>query len=293
MTSPTSSMQGKTVLVTGASQGIGKAAATALAKLGAEVVLLCRNRERGEAAAREIAQASGRERIEVIYADLSIQSEVRRAAAEFKQRHAKLHVLLNNAGLILPERKLTPDGLEETFATNHLGYFLLTNELLDVLKASAPARIVNVSSEAHKIGRVDFADLQFERGYSQMGAYARSKLANLLFTYELARRLEGTGVTVNALHPGVIRSNFGRNGGPFTWMVKLAAPFMTSVEGGARTSVHLASSPEVEGVTGKYWKSRRPARSASQSHDLAAQKKLWEVSEQLTAKSAGGTARAG
>lgn len=282
-------MKGKTVLITGASQGIGKQAAIELASMGATLVLICRNRQRAEAAVEEIHRRSGNAApIDVIFADLSIQAEVRRAAAEFKSRHSQLHVLLNNAGLILPERRVTVDGLEETFATNHVAYFLLTDLLLDVLKASAPARIVNVSSEAHRYPLdVQFDDLQFERGYGQWGAYGQSKRANLLFTYELARRLEGTGVTVNALHPGAVRSNFGHNGGVLTFLVKLSGAFMISVEKGARTSVYLASSPEVEGVSGRYFSRCRPVRSARSTYDVETQRRLWEITEQLVAKSAG------
>src|SRR5579859_7343547 len=209
-----STMQGKTVLVTGANQGIGKATAIALAQKGANVVIVARNGEKGRAALGEVKAASTGGKAELIVADLSSQEQVRRAAAEFKAGHDRLHVLVNNAGIYVPERHTTVDGLEETFALNHLGYFLLTRELLDVLKRTAPARIVNVSSEAHRVAAMQWDDLQSDtHRYRAFKAYGQSKLANVLFTYELARQLEGTGVTANALHPGVIGSGFGQTYG--------------------------------------------------------------------------------
>ncbi|HEY5241713.1 MAG TPA: SDR family oxidoreductase [Polyangiaceae bacterium] len=275
-------MQGKTVLVTGANQGIGNATAIALAAKGAHVVLVARNADKGRAALAEV-EAAGSGGAELIVADLSSQEQVRRAAAEVKSRHARLDVLVNNAGVFVPERHTTVDGLEETFALNHLGYFLLTRELLDVLQASPEARIVNVSSEAHRGARMRWDDLQFERTpYRGFKAYGQSKLANVLFTYELARRLEGTGVTVNCLHPGVIASGFGQTyGSAVSVLVKLARPFLLSTEEGARTSVYLASSPEVAGVTGKYFSKCKQVKSNAVSYDLQSQQKLWSLSEQL------------
>lgn len=275
-------MQGKTVVVTGANQGIGKAAAIALAAKGAHVILVARNREKGEAARAEV-QAAGPGAAELVVADLSSQSEVRRAAAEIKARHERLHVLINNAGVFVPERHTTVDGLEETFALNHLGYFLLTRELLDRLRAGAPARIVNVSSEAHRGAKMQWDDLQFERTrYRGFKAYGQSKLANILFTYELARRLEGTGVTANCLHPGVIASGFGQTyGGAVSVLVKIARPFLLTPEEGAKTTVYLASSPEVEGVSGKYFSKCKPVRSNAVSNDEQSQQKLWALSEGL------------
>ena len=275
-------MQGKTVLVTGANQGIGKATAIALAAKGAHVVLVARNAEKGRAALAEV-QAAGSGGAELIVADLSSQEQVRRAAAELKTNHRKLDVLVNNAGVYVPERHTTVDGLEETFALNHLGYFLLTRELLDVLQATSGARIVNVSSEAHRGARMRWDDLQFEKTpYSGFKAYGQSKLANVLFTYELARRLEGTGVTVNCLHPGVIGSGFGQTyGGALSILVKIARPFMLSTEDGARTSVYLASSPEVAGVTGKYFSKCKAVKSNAVSYDVQSQHKLWSLSEQM------------
>jgi NAD(P)-dependent dehydrogenase (short-subunit alcohol dehydrogenase family) len=275
-------MQGKTVLVTGANQGIGKATAIALAAKGAHVVLVARNAEKGHAALAEV-QAAGSGGAELIVADLSSQEQVRRAAAELKARHQRLDVLVNNAGVYVPERHTTVDGLEETFGLNHLGYFLLTRELLDVLQATPGARIVNVSSEAHRGAKMRWDDLQFERTpYGGFKAYGQSKLANVLFTYELARRLEGTGVTANCLHPGVIGSGFGQTyGSALSILVKIARPFMLSPEEGARTSVYLASSPEVAGVTGKYFSKCKAVKSNAVSYDVQSQQKLWSLSEQL------------
>jgi NAD(P)-dependent dehydrogenase (short-subunit alcohol dehydrogenase family) len=275
-------MQGKTVLVTGANQGIGKATAIALAAKGAHVVLVARNAEKGAAALAEV-QAAGGGGAELIVADLSSHEQVRRAAAELKSRHQRLDVLVNNAGVYVPERHTTVDGLEETFGLNHLGYFLLTRELLDVLQATAGARIVNVSSEAHRGAKMRWDDLQFEKTpYRGFKAYGQSKLANVLFTYELARRLEGTGVTANCLHPGVIGSGFGQTyGSALSILVKIARPFMLTPEEGARTSVYLASSPEVAGVTGKYFSKCKPVKSNAVSYDVQSQQKLWSLSEQL------------
>jgi NAD(P)-dependent dehydrogenase (short-subunit alcohol dehydrogenase family) len=275
-------MQGKTVVITGANQGIGRAAAIALAAKGAHVVLVARNRPKGEAALAEV-HAAGSGGAELVVADLSLQGEVRRAAAEIKARHKRVDVLVNNAGVFVPERHATVDGLEESFALNHLGYFLLTRELLDVLRASGPARIVNVSSEAHRGAKMHWDDLQFSRTrYGGFKAYGQSKLANVLFTYELARRLEKTGVTANCLHPGVIGSGFGQTyGGAMSMLVKIARPFLLTTEEGARTTVYLASSPEVEGVTGKYFSKCKPVRSNAVSYDEPSQHKLWALSEEM------------
>jgi NAD(P)-dependent dehydrogenase (short-subunit alcohol dehydrogenase family) len=277
-------MQGKTVLVTGANQGIGKATALALAQQGARVVLVARNRDKGLAALADIQAASGSTDVELLVADLASLAQVRRLAAEFKARHDRLHVLINNAGVLVPNRRVTVDGIEETFAINHLAYFLLTKELFDVLHAGAPARIVNVSSAAHRAARVQWEDLQFARTpYNQWRAYGQSKLANVLFTYELARRLDPRKVTANALHPGVIASGFGQTyGGMMAVLIRIAHPFFASPESGARTSVYLASSPEVEGITGKYFARCKHTPSSQVSYDEASQKKLWAISEELT-----------
>jgi NAD(P)-dependent dehydrogenase (short-subunit alcohol dehydrogenase family) len=276
-------MQGKTVFVTGANQGIGKATAIALARKGAKVVIVARNPDKGRAALAEIEAAGPGQGAELIVADLSLQTEVRRAASEFLSRHTRLDVLVNNAGVFVPERHETLEGVEETFAVNHLAPFLLTSELLGVLKASAPSRVVTVSSEAHRGAKMGWDDLQFfKRTYRGFKAYGQSKLANVLFTYELARRLEGTGVTANTLHPGVIASGFGQTyPGAMSILVKLARPFLLTSEEGATTTVYLASSPEVEGVSGKYFSKSRPVRSNAVSYDEASQRKLWALSLEL------------
>jgi NAD(P)-dependent dehydrogenase (short-subunit alcohol dehydrogenase family) len=279
-------MSGKVVLITGATQGIGKESAVALASMGATVVMVGRDKARSEAALADVKARSRSDSVELLLADLSSMAEVRRLAADFKARHDQLHVLLNNAGALQASRKQSPDGLEMTFAVNHVAYFLLTDLLLPVLKASAPSRIVNVASDAHRGLSLDFDDLQSEKRYFSFPAYGRSKLANILFTYELARRLQGTGVTANALHPGVIASGFGKNDkGWFALGAKLMAPFLMTPEKGARTSVYLASSPEVEGVSGRYFKRSKPIKSSRQSYDEAAQKKLWDATERVIARS--------
>ena len=276
-------MQEKVVLVTGANQGIGKASALALARQGARVTIVSRNAEKGRSAQTDIEAASGANRVDLIVADLSARADVKRVAAEFKSRHDRLDVLVNNAGVFVPARRTTIDGIEETFAVNHLSYFLLTCELLDVLKASAPSRIVNVSSDAHRRGWMHWDDLEFAKHrYSGWGAYTQSKLANVLFTYELAHRLEGTGVTINAAHPGVVASGFGRTyPGPMALLYALGRPFMLTPEQGARTSVHLASSPEVEGVSGKYFARSRAEKSSALTYCKASQRKLWALTEEM------------
>ncbi|MFP2934327.1 SDR family NAD(P)-dependent oxidoreductase, partial [Pyxidicoccus sp. 3LG] len=216
-------------------------------------------------------------------ADLASLQSVRDLAAAFRSRYSRLDVLLNNAGLIMDRREVTADGLEATMATNHFAPFLLTNLLLDLLKASAPSRIINVSSDAHQAGKLDFDDLQSERGYIAFRVYGTSKLANILFTRALAKRLEGTGVTANSLHPGVVRTGFGLNTqGFFRLIVKLGAPFMISAEKGARTSIYLASSPEVESVSGQYFYKSRPRKPSSAARNDALAERLWQVSAQLT-----------
>ena len=278
------SIEGKQVLLTGASRGIGKATALELARRGANLSLLVRDRERGEKVVEEIRALGKSGRTDLFVADLSSLKDVRRVAAEFLDKHDRLDVLLNNAGAINMDPEKTVDGYERTFATNHLAYFLLTELLLDRLKKSAPSRIINVASEAHRQGRLDFDDLMFEkRGYGGFAAYGASKLANILFTRELAKRLEGTGVTANSLHPGVIASGFGRNNqGVFGFIMRnLAGPFLGSEESGARTSVYLATSPEVEGKTGLYWKSSRESTPTRSARDDEAAAKLWKASEEL------------
>ncbi|MDF2630050.1 MAG: rhlG [Symbiobacteriaceae bacterium] len=276
------SMQGKTCLVTGATAGIGKETALALARDGARVIIVGRNPAKTAAAADEIRAATGNQQVEHLLADLSVQAEVRRLADEVKARCDRLDVLVNNAGGVFPRRELTRDGLEMTFAVNHLGYFLLTNLLLDLLLRSAPARIVSVSSAAHQTARINFADLMSERKYSPMGAYGQSKLANILFTYELARRLEGTGVTATCLHPGVVATNFGATSPLIGWFYRIGARFMLTAAEGADTVIYLASAPQAEGVTGQYFVKRKPVRSNAASHDRETARRLWQMSEQLT-----------
>ncbi len=268
-------------IVTGANSGIGKATALGLARLDGTVVLACRNAERGEAAREEITRATGNDKMSVMIVDMANQASIRSFAQEFRRMHGRLDALVNNAGIFRRHRHVTPDGLEETFAVNYLGGFLLTHLLLDLLKASAPSRVVNVSSSAHEGGRIHFDDLQGEGRYRGFRAYGQSKLAQVLFTYELARRLEGTGVTVNACHPGVIRTNFGRDDWP--WDVHLVRPFFKSPEKGAEAPIYLASSPDVERVTGTYFVKRDPRRSSPASRDAEVARRLYETSLRLTA----------
>jgi NAD(P)-dependent dehydrogenase (short-subunit alcohol dehydrogenase family) len=279
------SMTGKTVLITGATRGIGRAAAQALAEMGATVVLVGRDRTRAETAVAEIGQATSNPYLTYLVGDLSSMAEVRRVADEFESRHERLHVLLNNAGAVIARRKVSVDGFEMTFALNHMSYFLLTNLLLDRLTASAPGRVICVSSDAHRAGRLDLNDLQGERsgmGIGGFGAYGRSKLMNVLFTYELARRLDGTGVTANTMHPGFVATGFGlNNGGAMAALLKITQPFARSAERGADTAVFLASDPEVAAVTGRYFTDRRPVASSPTSYDEALQRELWAASAGL------------
>ncbi|KAF0106779.1 MAG: putative oxidoreductase [Anaerolineaceae bacterium] len=281
------SLKGKTALVTGGTSGIGLETARALARLGAQVTIVSRSAERCAQAATRLGSRETGNPVAWIAADLSTLEGVMQAAMTFKQQHTRLHILVNNAGGIFFKRALTRDGFETTFALNHLGYFLLTILLLDTLKSSAPARIVNVASGMHaRVKALDFANLQGEQKYSGWDAYARSKLCNLLFAYELARRLEGSGVTANALTPGYVATNIGADNGPlFETFAKLSARlFGRRPEVGARTGVHLAAAPEVEGVTGKYFADCREIPSSPLSHDRAAAEKLWQVSLELAGK---------
>lgn len=275
-------MSGRTVLVTGGTGGIGKATALGLAAMGANVAITGRDRGRSESAAREIRAAGGGQ-VDVFVADLSSQSEVRRLAHEVLKSLSRIDVLVNNVGGYWNTRHLTADGLERTFALNHLAPFLLTNLLIDPLKNSAPARVVTVSSNVQAVGRIDFDDLQSERSYSGARAYNQSKLANILFTYELARRLEATGVTANALHPGVVRTSFGAEdpGGAQRLFTPFIRPFMKSPAKGAATSIHVASAPDLEHVTGRYFSNSKPKRSSKRSLDDAAAARLWQVSAEL------------
>jgi NAD(P)-dependent dehydrogenase (short-subunit alcohol dehydrogenase family) len=276
-------VRGKVCLVTGATSGIGLVAAGELARRGARVVLAGRSPARCAAAVEQVRRQAGSGDVEALLADLSSQGQVRELARQFRDRHARLDVLVNNAGGLWLERRLTADGLEMTFAVNHLAYFLLTHLLLDTLKASAPARVVNVSSEAHRGAALNFDDLQGERRYGGWRAYCRSKLMNLLFTYELARRLEGTGVTANALHPGWVATRFAGDNGWRGRLWQFAARWLAiSPEAGAQTILYLATSPEVAGVSGRYFVRERAVPSSPASYDEAAARRLWQVSLELT-----------
>jgi NAD(P)-dependent dehydrogenase (short-subunit alcohol dehydrogenase family) len=274
-------MKGTVCVVTGATSGIGKAAATALARLGATVVLVGRDRGRTEAAAAEIAPVSASPpRAE--FADLASLEQVRGLAGRLDGLE-RIDVLINNAGLVLGERRITPDGLEHVFALNHLAPFLLTSLLLPKLTASAPARVVTVTSDAHSAARLDLSDPNLEHGWDSWRSYANSKLANILFTRELARRLDGTGVTANCAHPGVVRTGFGRESRPLLKLgITIARPFMLSPERGADTIVYLASSPDVAGQTGGYYVKRQRREPSAAARDDAAARELWELSEKLT-----------
>jgi NAD(P)-dependent dehydrogenase (short-subunit alcohol dehydrogenase family) len=277
-------MDGKICMVTGANSGIGKATALGLAQLGATVVIVSRDRARGEAARDEIRAKSGNTNIDLLLADLSSQQSIHQLAEQYRQRYTHLHVLINNAGAFNLSRRVTIDGMEMTFAVNQLAPFLLTNLLLDVIKASVPARIVNVSSDSHEVGYIKLEDLQSEQGYRPMRTYGQSKLAVVLFSYELAHRLEGTGVTVNCLHPGFVATNIAQ--GNLPPVLRPVTKFILSIFGispqeGAKTSIYLASSPEVEGVTGKYFVKSIPKRSAQISYDTSLQNRLWEESANL------------
>jgi NAD(P)-dependent dehydrogenase (short-subunit alcohol dehydrogenase family) len=277
-------MNNKTILITGASGGIGLQSAIDLAKQGANIVMVGHDKERTSQAVELVKTQTGNQSVSYLLADLSSIQEVRRLAQEFKDKYQILDVLLNNAGAIFLTRKVSVDGYEMTLALNHLNYFLLTNLLLDMLKSAPSARIVNVSSRAHYRGHVNFDDLQSQRGYNGMRVYSMSKLMNVLFTYELARRLEDTNVTANCLHPGFVASNFAGNNG---WIVRVAMNFMSgriSVEEGAKCPIFLASSPDVQGVSGKYFNyDTKETRSSEESYDQNVARQLWDISEKLVA----------
>ena len=275
-------LQGKICLITGGTNGLGKSTALSLAKMGATVVIVGRDELKSVQVVEELRTASGNNNVHSLTADLSSQADVRRLAGEFKAKYPKLHVLINNAGAAFTQRQLSADGVEMTLALNHLAGFLLTNLLLDTLKASAPARIINVSSGGHTAGRIDFDNLQGEKKYG-FDAYLNSKLANILFTAELAKRLEGTQVTVNALDPGLTATGFGTNNGKvMATLIKVFAPLvMRSPEKGAETSVYLASSPDLETVAGKYFQDSKSVPPAPQADDAVVAKKLWDVSAEL------------
>lgn len=279
-----SDMTGRVCVVTGANRGIGRATAEGLARLGASVILVCRRKEDGEAVGREL-EAAYSIIPDLVTADLSSQGSIRRAAADLQGRYPRIHVLINNAGVIPRRREVTVDGLEMQLAVNHLAYFLLTNLLLPQLKAGTPSRIINVSSGAHTHVGMDFDDVQAERAYDPKEVYSRSKLANVLFTYELARRLQGTGVTANCLNPGVVATGMLADYMGVSPGAGTASSFGAKPEEGAETSIYLASSPDVERVTGKYFERKQVRRSSRESYDEAPARRLWELSERLTGTS--------
>ena len=272
------------VLVTGSSSGMGKATATELAKTGATVVILCRNKKRGEQALIDIKKESGNDKVDLFICDLGNKASIRSFVAEFKKKYKKLNVLINNAGVIVPKRCETSDGFELQFGVNHLGPFLLTNLLLETIVDSAPARIINVASGAHKTGKIYFDDVNLKNNYNLIKAYAQSKLANILFTYELSEKLKASEVTVNCLHPGAVATEMGidRKTGFGRAISRILKPFFLTPLQGASTAIYLASSEEVKGVTGKYFYKKKPIKSSKLSYDKETAKKLWKLSEELT-----------
>ncbi len=275
-------MKGKICMITGANSGIGKATAIGLAKMGATIVMVCRNKERGEQALKDIKRKSNNESVYLLLADLSSQKAIHQLVKDFKEKYQHLHVLINNAGLNLSKLILAEDGIETTLAVNFLAPFLLCNLLFDSLKAGKPARIVNVTSNIHAKS-IDFDNLNGEKHYRQLKAYAISKLAVIIFTYEFAKRFDGNRVTINCLHPGYVKTNMVRN---FRKFVKYFFPFiglfMRSPKRGAKTSIYCASSPDIEGVSGKYFKKRKEAKSVKASYDKELAKHLWDISVELT-----------
>ena len=277
-------MHGKTCIVTGASAGIGQAIAQGLAARGAHVVLVCRSRARAEATQLAMRTATGNAAIDIALADLSSQAAIRHLAQELLRRYPRIHALINNAGVVNMARTVTVDGIETVFAVNHLAYFLLTQLLLPRLVESAPARIVNVASDAHHWDTLDFADLQNHRRYRGLKVYGQSKLCNLLFTRELARRIAGTGVTVNSLHPGGVATRLGSNNGWWAVLIaKVLKPFLRTADQGADTAIYLTAAPEVANVSGRYFYNRREHRPSRAVPDDEVALRLWQISEQLTA----------
>ncbi len=277
------SMLGKTALVTGANSGTGLWTAIGLAKKGARVVMLCRSKERGEEALKEVKKLSHNDQVDLMLCDLGSFESIRSFSKEFHDRYDVLDILVNNAGVTLPKREETKDGFELQFGVNHLGHFLLTNLLLDLIKKSKSARIVVVSSGAHKAGKIHFEDLQLKKSFNMIKAYSQSKLANLLFAYELSHRLKNENITVNALHPGAVASSMGinRDTGFGKFVTKKLKPFFQTPEKGASTSMYLATAKELEGISGKYYYQMKPIESSKQSYNRSLQKKLWQISEVL------------
>jgi retinol dehydrogenase 14 len=285
-------MNGKYCLVTGANAGIGKEICLGLARLGAHVIMVCRNAERGSAAMTEIREKSGNCTVDMIVADLASQKQVRRLAADYASSYGQLHVLVNNAGVVMDRRVLTEDGIEATFAVNYLAYFLLTNLLIPVMKCSAPGRVVNIASQAHRTARLDFENLQGQKSYNRDNSYAQSKLADIIFTYELARRLDGTGITVNCVCPGAVYSTLWEDSSrAVNAFFKL---FMKRPEEGAKLPLYLACSPDVEGITCKYFQTGQHLKfqrvnprgavkwSSAETYSHSVARRLWQVSEDMT-----------
>ena len=275
-------MNGKVCLVTGATDGIGKVSARVLAELGAKVIIVGRNPEKSAIVLAELRSISGNENIDLLMADLAVMQEVRDLAEQVISRYDRLDVLLNNAGGYFTKHKITSDGLEMTFALNHMSYFLLTNKLMELLKYSAPARIVNVSSDAHYGVDMEFENLNGEQEYKAWKAYQKSKLANVLFTYELLKKVPGN-ITVNCLHPGFVATNFGHNNGGFFGPVLKIAQRISAIdpEEGAKTSIFLCSAPEVKGVSGKYFYKCQPKTSSRESRNKDTGKRLWQISSDI------------
>lgn len=279
-------MAGKVCVITGATAGIGRETALGLAELGATVVIVARDPQKAARTVDEISRATGNGNVESVRADFASLNSVRAAAADIRTRYDAIQVLVNNAGVANKYRTLSEDGYELTFAVNHLAPFLLTRELLPLLLAGAPSRIVNVSSGAEAYGPIDFDDLQSEKGYRGFAVYGKTKLMNVLFTYELASRLSGTGVTANCLHPGTVATDMLRQL-PW-WLYALISPFLSTPEQGAETPVFLASSPSVDGVSGGYYEKRKAKRSSRRSYDASARQRLWAISEALIDGHTGG-----
>jgi retinol dehydrogenase 14 len=272
-----------TALVTGANSGIGKVTARALAARGMDVILVCRSRERGKAALNEIQSQTNNPRLRLLLCDLSSQKDIRRVADEVKVLAPQLDLLVNNAGAVNPVRTETVDGYENTFATNHLAYFLLTNLLLDQLQASPAGRVVSTASQASMMGKIHWDDVNLSRGYAGFKAYSQSKLANIMFTFELARRLAGTSITANCIHPGFVATGFaGTYTGLFSLMMKLSKPFARTPEKGAETLIWAATAPELAGVTGKYFANKKEIYTRAIARDADACRRLWELSEKMT-----------
>lgn len=276
-------MNKKRIAVTGANSGIGLETARELARRGHEVILICRSRERGEQARKELVKDTGNAAIHLELCDLSLMKDIHRFGPEFAERYPRLDVLINNAGTIFNERQETEEGLERTFALNHIGYFLLTHYLLPCLEQAPEARIVNVSSEAHRMAKIPMDDLQYEKGFQKWRAYGDSKLYNILFTRALARKVKAKGITVNALHPGVVNSNFGKQlSGFLKFLLPLFRPFMISSEKGAATSIYLADAAGVKGITGEYFAKKRSKKTSKAAYDKELAEQLWEKSLAIT-----------